>query len=249
MCWPFELGLVLQQRGDGRGAGAFGEHLFALEQREDGAGDLFFLDGNHLIHIFRDQRIGDVAGAADGDAVGDGGSAGNRDRCVLRQWPRPWKAGARSARRRLSPSGRNSLMAQATPAINPPPPTGTTTASSCGHCSSNSRPMVPCPAITAISSKGCRNVRPRSSAERQGVLAGFVVIGAVQDHLGAVILRGHHFHQRRGRGHDDGAADAAARGVIGDGLRVVSRRGGNDAALRSLPELSSRILLSAPRSL
>ena len=29
-------------------------------------------------------------------------------------------------------SGRNSLMAQATPAINPPPPTGTTTASNCG---------------------------------------------------------------------------------------------------------------------
>ena len=123
-------------------------------------------------------------------------------------------------------------MAQATPAINPPPPTGTTTASSCGHCSSNSSPMVPCPAMTAMSSKACRNARPRSAAERQRVLAGFVVIGAVEDHFGAVILRGRHLDQRRGRGHDDGAANPAPRGVIGDGLRVISRRGGDHAALR-----------------
>ena len=97
-----ELGLVLQQRRDARRARAFGQHLFAFEQREDGAGDLFFLDGNDLVDIFRDQRKRDLAGAAHGDAVGDGGRGGNGHRRVLLPAPPAWKAGARSARRRLS---------------------------------------------------------------------------------------------------------------------------------------------------
>jgi hypothetical protein len=41
------------------------------------------------------------------------------------------------------------VMAHPTPAIRPPPPTGTTTASRSGIWSSNSSPSVPCPAITA----------------------------------------------------------------------------------------------------
>ncbi len=177
-----QRGLVLQQGRDARGAGAFGEHFFAFEQREDGAGDLFFLDGNDLVDIFRDQRKGDVAGAADGDAVGDRWKPlGMVTGVMLLASAAAWKARRAVSTPTIFTSGRNSLMAQATPAINPPPPTGTTTASNCGHCSSNSRPMVPCPAMTAMSSKACRNVmaaargqaserarRPRRNWRRRG---------------------------------------------------------------------------------
>ena len=39
----------------------------------NGAGDLFVVDGDDLVDVARDEREGEVAGAADGDAVGDGG--------------------------------------------------------------------------------------------------------------------------------------------------------------------------------
>ena len=55
------------------------------------------------------------------------------------------------------------LIAKATPEISPPPPIGTITASSSGSCSSNSSPIVPCPAITSSSSKGWTKVYPFSS--------------------------------------------------------------------------------------
>lgn len=43
--------------------------------------------------------------------------------------------------------GCNVFTASATPAINPPPPVGTTTASMSRTCSTISRPIVPWPAI------------------------------------------------------------------------------------------------------
>ena len=44
-------------------------------------------------------------------------------------------------------------MGMAIPAKRPPPPIGTTIDRISGHCSKISRPIVPCPAITAGSSK------------------------------------------------------------------------------------------------
>ncbi len=49
-------------------------------------------------------------------------------------------------------SGTRPVTAVATPAISPPPPTGTTTVSTSGHSSTISSPIVPWPAITASSS-------------------------------------------------------------------------------------------------
>ena len=54
--------------------------------------------------------------------------------------------------------GRICLMAEATPEARPPPPTGMMTCSTSGTCSRISRPMVPCPAITSGSLKGCAKV-------------------------------------------------------------------------------------------
>ena len=60
--------------------------------------------------------------------------------------------------------GRCALAATATPLTSPPPPTGTTSVSRSGACSSISSPSVPWPAITASSSKGWTRVQPRSAA-------------------------------------------------------------------------------------
>ena len=43
--------------------------------------------------------------------------------------------------------GTSSLMAVETPALNPPPPTGTRTVSTLGRSAAISRPTVPCPAM------------------------------------------------------------------------------------------------------
>jgi hypothetical protein len=54
----------------------------------------------------------------------------------------------------------------AMPETSPPPPTATTSVSRSGWARSISRPMVPCPAITSGSSKGCTKASPCSSARR-----------------------------------------------------------------------------------
>ena len=123
--------LPLQQRGERRGAGAFGQRLLLLQQHQDGAGDLLLVDGDDLVHV----------------ALRPSGRCARRraaPRCRRRWWPaRASVTGcacfdARAAWRQ--PRGLHaddadvgtaiSLMAQAMPPIRPPPPMGTTTASS-----------------------------------------------------------------------------------------------------------------------
>ena len=64
-------------------------------------------------------------------------------------------------------SGRTLLIASATPAMSPPPPTGTRMASMSGRCSRSSSPSEPCPATTRASSNGCTKVSPRAVATSQ----------------------------------------------------------------------------------
>ena len=58
--------------------------------------------------------------------------------------------------------GSRSLIADATPALNPPPPTGTSTVSTFGRSAAISRPTVPCPAMIRRSSYGGTSVSPSS---------------------------------------------------------------------------------------
>ena len=69
-----------------------------------------------------------------------------------------------------------------------------------------------------------------SSLQARGLVAGLVVVGAVQDDLRAEAARGRDLDQRRGLRHDDGGADAEPRRVEGDALRVVAGAGGDHAA-------------------
>ena len=68
-------------------------------------------------------------------------------------------------------------------------------------------------------------------AAAQGLFAGFLVAGAVEDDLGAEATRGGDFDLRRGQRHDDLGANAKRGGVEGDALGVVAGAGGDDAAV------------------
>jgi hypothetical protein len=60
--------------------------------------------------------------------------------------------------------GLTALTAAAMPLMSPPPPTGTTTDDRPGSCRSNSRPMVPWPAITSASLYGGSSAWPVCAA-------------------------------------------------------------------------------------
>src|SRR5438105_956079 len=62
-----------------------------------------------------------------------------------------------------STSGRTACSASEIPEQRPPPPMGTTTVATSGSWSASSSPSVPCPAITASSSKGWTKSAPASS--------------------------------------------------------------------------------------
>ena len=65
--------------------------------------------------------------------------------------------------------------------------------------------------------------------QARGLVAGLVVICAMQDHLRAEAAGGGDLHQRRGLGHDDAGADAEARRVKGDALRMIAGACSDDA--------------------
>ena len=69
------------------------------------------------------------------------------------------------------------------------------------------------------------------AGEFEGMFASLVIIHAVEDYISSVVLRGRDLHHGRRRRHDDGAADFAKCGVIGDRLRMISRRGADHAAV------------------
>ena len=129
-----------QTRGEGRCRRAFHDALFQFDDSKNGKRNLFFSDGHGEI----DMRL--------------------RDLERIRRRPAEWRGHrpasdavrfgvgfpASRAAEKLATfsastattfvSGRNVLIASETPASNPPPPTGTTTASTFGTCSTISSP-------------------------------------------------------------------------------------------------------------
>ena len=69
--------------------------------------------------------------------------------------------------------------------------------------------------------------------QARGLLAGFVIVRAVQDDLRAKAARGGDLYQRRGLRHDDARANAQPRRVKGHALRVIAGARG-DHAVRAL---------------
>ena len=90
--------------------------------------------------------------------------------------------------------------------------------------------MVPWPAMTSVVVEGVDEGHGFGVADAAGLGVGLVVVGAVEDDLGAEVAGGGDLDERRGERHDDDGADAALGGVVGDALGVVAGGGGDDAA-------------------
>ncbi len=93
-------------------------------------------------------------------------------------------------------------------------------------------PMVPCPAITSGSSKGCTNTRLRSARELERVLVRGVEHVAVEHDFTAEARNGGDLDLRRGGRHHDHGADAAVARREGHALRVIAGGCADDAASR-----------------
>ena len=128
-------------------------------------------------------------------------------------------------------SGRAALIASATPAHRPPPPTGMTTFARSGTSSSSSRPSEPWPATIAGSSNGCTNARPPVlERSRRGDQALVDAVAADVDR-GAGAAGGLDLGHRRVGGDEDLARDAHLRRGRGQRLAVVAGARGDDAVV------------------
>ena len=130
----------------------------------------------------------------------------------------------------MSIPGFSALVATAMPDTRPPPPTGTTIVSTSGTASRISNPTVPCPAMILASSNAGTNVAPVSAADRDAVRERAGEVGAREHHLGLVHLGARDLRERRVGGHHDRRRDPEPVGVVGEALRVVAGRRGDDAA-------------------
>ena len=138
-------------------------------------------------------------------------------------------------------------MARPMPEIRPPPPTGTTTVSMSSTCSSSSRPIVPCPATIAGSSKAWISVMPLSRTTRlaYGSL-GLVEVLAVEDHRCAVAARGLDLRDRGSRRHDNCARYAEIGRRQRHSLGVVAGACGYDALRLLLVAQRRDLVYGAP---
>ena len=68
-----------------------------------------------------------------------------------------------------------------------------------------------------------------SLAAAHGLFESFVVVGAVQNHIGAVTARRRDLDERRGQGHENLGPDAELAGMVGHALGVISGRGRDHA--------------------
>src|SRR5271168_874151 len=65
---------AIDDRSYGSCSGSFGQNLLALQQQQDGVGNLLFFNRDDLVHILLDERERALARAAHRDPVGDGHS-------------------------------------------------------------------------------------------------------------------------------------------------------------------------------
>ena len=225
-----KVGFGLDDGGECGGAGAFGQGLLLFEEHEDGAGDLFVVDGDDFVDITGDQGEGDVAGAADGDAVGDGGFGGDGD-------GRAGFAGAKHGGQllRLNADDADFGVGFFEGAGDAADEASAADGDDYGFNVGNLFEEFEADGALAGDDfgivKGMDEGAAFFDAAAQGFFAGFVVAGAVEDDFRAEAAGGGDLDLRGGEGHDDLGADAAGGGVEGDSLGVVAGAGGDDAAL------------------
>jgi hypothetical protein len=85
--------LAAEQRGDADGAGTLDHELAALHQHDHRRGGLVLADDHDVVDPAAEQLQGEVAGALDGDPVGDGQCGGGRHGLAAAQRLRVRRAG------------------------------------------------------------------------------------------------------------------------------------------------------------
>ena len=139
-------------------ARAFRHGLLALQQQQDGVGDLLLAHRHQVVHVpaCQSKVCSPMRRTAMPSAM-----VGRRQ--AVARVPRQGRLhcrrlpGLHADHLHRRPS---SLIAVGDPEMRPPPPTGTTTTSRSGTCSISSSPMVPWPAMTGGSSKGWTKTQP-----------------------------------------------------------------------------------------
>lgn len=201
-----------------------------LEQKKNGTGDFFVVHGNDLVDVARDEGQGEVAGSAHSDAVGDSGFRGDRDRLTR-------LAGAQHGGQLLglnadhADAGIGFLEGTGDSADESAAPNGHDHGFNIRHL------LEQFEADGALAGDDFRVVEGMDEGATlfeppaESFFAGFVVAGAVEDDVCAVIARRGDLDQRSGQRHHDLGTNSACSGVEGHSLRMVAGAGSDDAAL------------------
>src|ERR1700733_3127916 len=214
------------------GSGAFGERLFLLKEQENRIGDLFFVNRNNIVHISLDERKRYCARATNCYSIRDRYFRRQRNRCPLLD--------GRFHRRKLRRLNtdhadfRIGFLDRAGDA-------GDQTTAADGddehldlrllfeHLKAKS--SLPGDYRLIVERMNKRQTQALAAAQR--FLTGFVVVRARKDHFRTVSARGGYLYDGRRKRHANLRSNSPPGCVIGDGLGMVTGRGG-DHALEAL---------------
>src|SRR6266404_2445052 len=221
---PHQRHSAVDQSCEGCSARSFGQSFFALEQQKDGVGDLFFFDGNDVVHVLLNQRQGAIAGASDSDSICNSGSRLERHGLAF---------GDGNFHRRQA-RGLNSedlyfgirLFQRAGDAPNQPSATDRDDDGfEIGMLLDKLQADSALSGDDDIVIEGMNEGEVLGFTAADGLFESFVVVGAVQNYIRAVAARCRDLDERRGQGHANLGADAELAGMVGHALRVISGRG------------------------
>ncbi len=226
---PGDFNLLIEQGRERRSARALGENLLALEEQQNRVGNFLFLNGDDFIHVFLHERKGPIARSPHRDAVGQRGCYGKRhgmahfDRLLHRRQPFSLHSD--------NPHARVGLFQRASDAADQ-------AAAADGHdydfqlgpLLQQLEPQRTLPGDDGVIVERMHEDEVARLGAPQRLVAGLVVIGAVENHVGAESPRGHHFIQRRRQRHADLRGNSPASGMVGNGLGVIARRCGDQTA-------------------
>ena len=223
-----KLGFAAHNRGQGNRPGSFGYDFLHLQEEQNRVGDLVFIGGHHLIHIFLNQGKIQRFDSLDGDAVGERRGGGKADRAAF--FEGLLHGGAVGRLDPDDPDSRQGLFQ----IKGDPGDQASSAERTDDHLHALGQIFLqelfadgPLPGDDRGVPEGVNEDEAFLLGNFQGQVGGIIHRAPVENDLRPVIAGGENFDQRRPLGHDDFGLDAEALAVIGDGLGMISRRGGD----------------------
>ena len=226
---PLERGLLLQQSRQGHGSGPFGQGLLPFEQDHDGVGDLLFIDGDNLVDIAFHLGQGEISGAPDRDSVGNRRFCRHGDRPSMLD--RAQHGGKALGLHSNNTYSRVALFQGAGHAADQPP--ATDGYDYCLQAMNLLEQFETDGPLTVDHRIVIERVQKRHAfqlAEPERFVTGLIVVCTVQDHIGSKSTGRRDLHQGGHERHDNSRQDTTLGGVVGHGLGVIARAGGDHAA-------------------